>query len=87
VDAVTAQFGAPQAVAAAFAGELATAYARRTLAWFAATGPPVGVWWLLLLHPDPWRTSLTALLAAIPVIPLIVIGLAAATSTLAATGG
>jgi hypothetical protein len=86
VDAATAQFGGPQAVAAAFAGELSTAYARRTLAWFVATGPLVGIWWLLLLHPAPWRTGPIALLAAIPIIPLIGVGLAAAIGTLAATG-
>jgi hypothetical protein len=86
VDAATAQFGTPRAIAAAFAGELATSYARHTVARFVATGPLVGIWWLLLLHPDPWRTGPIALLAAIPVIPLIFLGLATATGTLAATG-
>ena len=86
VDAATAQFGTPQAIAAAFAGELATAYARHTLTWFVATGPLAGIGWLLLLHPDPWRTGLIALLTAIPVIPLILIALATATATLATTG-
>ena len=80
------QFGTPQAVADAFGGELATAYARRTIAWYIATGPLVGIWWLLLLHPSPWRTGLIALLAAIPVIPLIVIAIATAGGTLATTG-
>jgi hypothetical protein len=80
------QFGTPQAVADAFSGELATAYARRTVAWFIATGPLVGIWWLLLLQPSPWRTGLIALLAAIPVLPLIVIAIATATGTFATTG-
>jgi hypothetical protein len=80
------QFGSPQAVADAFAGELATAYARRTIALYIATGPLVGIWWLLLLHPDPWRTGLVALLAAIPVIPLIAVAIATAGGTLATTG-
>jgi hypothetical protein len=71
--AAIAQFGTPQAVADAFGGELATAYARRTIAWFIATGPLVGIWWLLLLHPSPWRTGLIALVAAIPVIPVFVV--------------
>ncbi|HEX6756921.1 MAG TPA: permease prefix domain 1-containing protein [Propionibacteriaceae bacterium] len=84
--AAITQFGAPHAVADAFGGELATAYARRTIAWFIATGPLVGIWWLLLLQPSPWRTGLIALLAAIPVIPLIVIVIATAGGTFATTG-
>ena len=80
------QFGSPHAVADAFAGELTTAYARRTIAWFIATGPLVGIWWLLLLHPSPWRTGLIALVAAIPVIPLIIAAIATAGGTLATTG-
>jgi hypothetical protein len=78
--AAIAQLGTPQAVADAFSGELATAYARRAIACF------VGIWWLLLLHPNPWRTGLIALVTAIPVIPLIVIAVAAASATLATTG-
>jgi hypothetical protein len=81
-----ARFGTPQAVADAFAGELATAYARRTIIWFIATGPSVGVWWLLLLHPTPWRTGLVALLTAIPVIPLIAVAIATAAGIVATTG-
>jgi hypothetical protein len=41
---------------------------------------------LLLLHPSPWRTGLIALVAAIPVIPLIVIAITTAGATLATTG-
>jgi hypothetical protein len=84
--AAITQFGTPQAVADAFSGELATAYARRTIALFIATGPLVGVWWLLLLQPSPWRTGLIALLAAIPVLPLLIIAMATAGGTLATTG-
>jgi hypothetical protein len=80
------QFGTPRSVADAFAGELATAYARHTIAWYIATGPLVGIWWLLLLQPHPWRTGLLGLLAAIPVIPLITIAIATAAGTFAATG-
>jgi hypothetical protein len=80
------QFGTPETVADAFSGELATGYARRTIACFIATGPLVGIWWLLLLHPSPWRTGLIALLATIPVIPLIAIAIATAGGTLATTG-
>jgi hypothetical protein len=84
--AAITQFGTPQAVADAFGGELTTAYARRTIAWFIATGPLVGIWWLLLLHPSPWRTGLIAFMAAIPVIPLIIATIATAGGTLATTG-
>ena len=86
VTAAIAQFGTPQAVAKAFAGELATAYARRTIACYIATGPLVDIWRLLLLQPHPWRTSLVALLAAIPVIPLIIIAIATAAGAFATTG-
>jgi len=67
------QFGSPQAVADAFTGELATAYARRTITTFVLTGPLVGIWWLLLLHPRPWRSTPAALIAAIPAVPLIAV--------------
>ena len=46
----------------------------------------MGIWWLLLLHPNPWRTGLIAFLAAIPVIPLIIAAIATAGGTLATTG-
>ena len=84
--AAITQFATPHAVADAFGGELATAYARRTIVWFIASGPLVGIWWLLLLHPSPWRTGLIALLGAIPVIPLIVEAIATAGGTLATNG-
>jgi hypothetical protein len=84
--AAITQFGAPQAVADAFGGELATAYARRTIIWFITTGPLVGVWWLMLLHATPWRGGPAALFAAIPVIPLIAVAIAAAVATVATTG-
>ena len=81
-----AEFGAPPVVAQAFAGELATAYARRAVTWYIATGPLVGVWWLLLLKPHPWRTGVIALVSAIPVLPLIVVVIATAAGTIATTG-
>jgi hypothetical protein len=79
-------FGTPAAVAGAFAGELATATARRMLGWFVVTGPLVGVWWLLLLYPYPWRAGVVALVAAIPVVPLVAVALATAAGTFATTG-
>lgn len=80
------RFGTPQAVADAFAGELVTAYGRHTIAWYIATGPLVGIWWLLLLQPHPWRAGLVALLTAIPVLPLIAAAIATAAGTFATTG-
>jgi hypothetical protein len=81
-----AQFGTPTAVAAAFADELTTAYARRTIALYLITGPLVGICWLLLLHPTPRQAGPTTLLATIPVLPLIALATATAGATLATTG-
>jgi hypothetical protein len=41
---------------------------------------------LLLIQPSPWRTGLNALLAAIPVFPLIIIAIATAGGILTTTG-
>jgi hypothetical protein len=79
-------FGTPDTVAAAFAGELATATARRVLGWFVVTGPLVGLWWLLALHVRPWRAGVVDLIAAIPVLPLVAAVLATAAATFATTG-
>jgi len=86
VDAAIDAFGSPDVVAAAFAGELATASARRMLGWFVVTGPLVGVWWLLVLHPHPWRAGVVALVAAIPVIPVVGVALVTVAATFATTG-
>src|SRR4051794_2239291 len=86
VEAAVAQFGDPAAVADAFTDELGVAYARRTIALYVVTGPLVGLWWLLLLRPEPWRAGPTALLAVIPVLPLIAVVIATAGGTLATTG-
>jgi HAAS len=86
VQAAIAEFGTPQQVSAAFTGELATAYARQTIAWFIATGPLIGIWWLLLLRPQPWRTGVLALLVAIPVLPIVAVVIATAAGTFATTG-
>lgn len=79
-------FGPPDTVAHAFVGELATASARRIIALFVLTGPLVGIWWLLLLHPSPWRTGPVAMVAAIPAVPLIALAIATAAGTVASTG-
>lgn len=86
VDAAIDAFGPPDVVADAFAGELATASARRMLGWFVVTGPLVGVWWLLLLQPNPGRAGVVALVAAIPVVPLVAVALVTAAGTFATTG-
>ena len=79
-------FGSPEAVARSFAGELAIASSRRTLAAFLLTGPFVGIWWLLLLHPSPWPSGLVAVVAAIPALPLVALAVATAAGTFATTG-
>jgi hypothetical protein len=86
VTAAIADFGRPDVVAAGFAAELAIATARRRLVGYLVTGPLVGVWWLLVLRPDPWHAGLVALVAAIPVLPLIVVAIATAGGTVATTG-
>jgi HAAS len=88
-DAVRAaidDFGSPDAVAAAFAPELAIVNARRTLLWYLVTGPLIGVWWLLLLQPRPWRAGPAAVLAAIPPLPLVVVAVCTAIGIVATTG-
>jgi hypothetical protein len=40
----------------------------------------------LLLRPDPWRVGLVALIAAIPILPLIGLAVVAGASALATTG-
>jgi hypothetical protein len=84
--AAIAEFGDPPTVARSFAAELATASARHTIATFIATGPLVGIWWLLLLHPAPWHSGVLAALIAIPALPLIALAIATAAGTFATTG-
>ena len=84
--AAIAEFGNPATVARSFGAELATAAARRTIATFIATGPLVGIWWLLLLHAAPWRSGVLAALIAIPALPLIALAIATAAGTFATTG-
>lgn len=85
-DSAIDELGTPQVIAAAFADELVTASARRTVAWYIATGPLVGIWWLLLLQPHPWRVGVLGVLAAIPILPLVAVAIAAAAGTFATTG-
>jgi len=80
------EFGDPDIIARSFAEELATASARRTVAVFVLTGPLVGIWWLLLLDPAPWRTGVVAAVVAIPALPLVALAIATAVGTYATTG-
>lgn len=84
-----ADFGDPGHVAAGFAAEAAAAQARLTALAFTVTGPLVGVWWLLVLHPPgawPWHLSPAALIQAIPALPLVAIACLAAVAALVTTG-
>lgn len=86
VGAALTDFGPPAVVARAFAGELATARARRLLTGLLLTGPLVGVWWLLLLAPRSWPSTPAELLRAIPVLPVVGATVVLAVAVLAATG-
>lgn len=86
VTAAADEFGSPAEVATAFTGELATAQARRTIWGFLVTGPLVGIWWLLLSAPQPWRLHPAELTAAIPILPLVAVGVLVGIGTLATTG-
>jgi hypothetical protein len=86
VDAAIAGFGPPRDVAAAFTDELAIAHARQVLAWYLATGPLIGILWLLLRQPHPRWAPPVALLAALPVLPLVALAVAVAVGALATTG-
>jgi hypothetical protein len=81
-----AELGSPTTVAEAFAPELATTQARHTLLAFLITGPLVGLWWLLLLAPQPWPPRPGVLWDAIPALPLVGGSIAAAVVILATTG-
>lgn len=84
--AAVADLGSPARIAEAFAPEFATIQARSTLLAFLITGPLVGVWWLLLLAPEPWPPRPGVVWAAIPALPLIGVAIAAAVVILATTG-
>lgn len=81
------EFGTPKVVAAAFAGELAASRARRTVAAFLITGPAVGLLWLPSFAPPRWwLNGPVALLAAVPVAPVVVAAVVIGVAVLAATG-
>ncbi len=84
--AAVAELGSAEAVAAGFADELAIAQARRVLRLLLVTGPLVGMWWLLLLAPSGWTSRPVALVAAIPILPLVAVAVATGVLILATTG-
>jgi hypothetical protein len=86
VRAALSEFGPPQLVAQAFAGELAVAGARRLLGGLLLTGPLIGVWWLLLLAPRHWPPNPADLVAAIPALPVVGATVALAVASLVGTG-
>lgn len=86
IRAALAEFGPPETVAQAFSGELAIARVRRLIIGLLLTGPTVGVWWLLLLAPLPWPPTPAALLAAIPVLPVVAATVVVGVAVLTATG-
>ncbi|WP_426623112.1 permease prefix domain 1-containing protein [Leifsonia sp. McL0607] len=84
--AAVAELGSAKSVAAGFVDELAIAEARAVLRWLLATGPLVGLWWLLLLAPAGWVSHPGELLTAIPILPVVAIAVAAGLLVLATTG-
>ncbi|QDZ15921.1 MULTISPECIES: permease prefix domain 1-containing protein [Humibacter] len=81
-----AQLGAPQLVAAAFAGELAI-HQSRTILWrLLLTGPLVGIWWFLLLVVPSQHIQPATVISAIPALPVVAPAVMIATGVLATTG-
>lgn len=80
------EFGPPEQLAAGFAGELAVASARHSIAALLLTGPAVGIWWLLLLAPAAWWQQPLRLWAAIPALPLVGAAVLTGIAVLATTG-
>lgn len=81
------EFGPPSTLAAGYAGELATARARRTTTAYLVTGPVVGLCWLSVLAPPVWwQRSPSVLLAAVPVAPVIAVAAVIGALVLAVTG-
>ncbi|HEV7182864.1 MAG TPA: hypothetical protein VGN33_00085 [Leifsonia sp.] len=85
-EAAIEEFGPARVTAHAFAGELGTARARRIVLAFLVTGPLVGIWWLFLLFPQPWRFDPQSLWRTVPVLPLVVVGIGAGLAVIAMTG-
>ncbi len=85
-EAAITQLGAPQVVAAAFAGELAVGQTRKALWILLLTGPLVGIWWLLLLATQSGAIQPAIILTAIPALPVVAAAIVIAAIVLATTG-
>lgn len=85
-EAAITQLGAPQVVAAAFAGELAVRQTRKVLWVLLLTGPLVGIWWLLLLATQSGAIQPAIVLTAIPALPVVAAVIVIAAIVLATTG-
>jgi hypothetical protein len=88
--AAIAEFGDPATVAAAFGAKLAAVQARRAALGLLATGPLVGLTWIVAAATNalpPWRDQLTGPWLALPLVGLaLVIAGPALGLTLVATG-
>jgi hypothetical protein len=88
--AAIAEFGDPPTVAAAFGPELGAVQARRVALGLLATGPLVGLTWIVAAAINalpPWRHQLTGPWLALPLVGLaLVIACPALGLTVAATG-
>jgi hypothetical protein len=86
VAATLHEFGPPDVVAAAFAGEIAVARARRTVVSYLATGPLVGLPWLIVLTPPVLTGGIAAVWAAVPAAPAVMAAAVAGVLVLVAAG-
>lgn len=87
IAAALREFGPPAALAASFAGELATSRARRISCAYLLTGPLVGSAWLLMLAPASWwRLGPRAVWTAIPVAPMVAVAVTICAVVLFASG-
>jgi hypothetical protein len=88
--AAIAEFGDPGAVAAAFGPELAAVQARRVALGLLASGPLVGLSWIVAAAVNtlpPWRHQLTGPWLALPLVGLaLLVACPALGFTVAATG-
>ena len=89
-EAAIAEFGDPATVAAAFGPELAVVQARRVALGLLASGPLVGLAWLVAAAVNgwpPWRHQLAGLWLVLPLVGLaLVVACPALGLTIAVTG-
>jgi hypothetical protein len=80
------EFGPAHLVAAAFAGELACSQARRTVTVLLATGPLVGVLWLMAGPQAVASVIATGSWRVVPSVPLVAVAVLVGAVVLLATG-